>query len=68
MTYGQFIESLLIFAKYSEKGLEAWAHINPAHDEFWMGPDPEKVSPEDNARLLELGWYESDYGSYHRFS
>ena len=69
MTFAQWIESLQIFAKYSAKGLDGFANISAEHDEIFMGPDPEEVSEEDNARLEELGWMESSYGgSYHRFA
>lgn len=69
MTFAQWIESMKIFAKYSKDGLDTYANVHAAHDEIFMGPDPEDVSPEDNARLEELGWFESSYGgSYHRFA
>lgn len=68
MTFAEWIESMQIFAKYAPDGVDSYGTIHAAHDEIFMGPDPEKVSSEDNARLEELRWYPSEYSSYYRFT
>lgn len=53
MTSAQkIIEGLLILSKYEDNDIAA------EHDIIYAGPnDTSKISPEDVAKLEELGWY-----------
>lgn len=63
-TYAKWIEAFQIFAKYDPEGTDVAAE----HDEMWAGPDPSVVSPEDKARLEELGWRDYEDGNgFHAF-
>ena len=64
MTYGEWIESLQILAKSTEKGLDEKYPIQAEHDEIYCTSD--EVSPEGRARLEALGWREEkDCGWSH---
>lgn len=52
-TYRGWIEAFTIFNKYEP---EALYPVQPDHDIVYSGPSPAKVSEEDKARLVELGW------------
>ena len=56
MQIPNLIEALAIIAKQEP---EAW--VNVGHDEIFIGEyNPEKHTPEDLARLDELGWFEDE--------
>lgn len=63
-TWKDYAEAFTIFAKYGEGNYQTRAE----HDEIWSGPDPEDVSPEDIARLEELGWTPADEGGFRIFT
>lgn len=66
-TASGLIEAISIFAKYDEP--DSYFAISAEHDEIWLGPDPEIVTPEDTARLEQLG-FEPDFDGnscFHRF-
>lgn len=46
-------EGLMILAKYDPESHD----IAAEHDIIYAGPDPKRVTPEDAARLKELGWH-----------
>lgn len=60
MTYREWIEVMNIFAKYHEKGLDGHPAAAARHQQMWFGCAGEEISPEDLARLEELGWYSYD--------
>jgi len=66
-TNKEWIESFSIFDKYAIDPSEEGVHRTTA-DDIYAGPDPVKVSPEDKARLEELGWHDYGTGSFHTFS
>jgi hypothetical protein len=54
--YRELAEALAIFDRYMPEG--EYGEFHAEHDQIWAGPnDYEAVSPEDIARLEELGWY-----------
>lgn len=61
-TYSEWIEALEIFSKYEHvQGFSA------DHDEVFAGPNPEVVSDDDSTKLIELGWYPSDYDCFRKY-
>lgn len=52
-TFQAWAEAFAIFAKYEPESI---AHVAAEHDIIYAGPEVE-VSPEDKARLEELGWF-----------
>lgn len=67
MTHKEWIESITIFAFYAENGGDSHLEVYAEHDEIFLGPNPEIVSPKHLKRLDELGWLESD-GCFQRFA
>jgi hypothetical protein len=67
-SFREVIEGLRIFIPYSEKGEEAH-NIDAQHDVIYARPDYGKaLTPEDEARLKELGWhFELEADSWARF-
>lgn len=55
-----YAESFAIFAKYEPSDILDLDY-NSIHVDL-----AEQVSPEDHARLLELGWSEGSYGGYSK--
>lgn len=55
-----FAESFAIFAKYKAKDV---LDLDYNSIGVYLA---EEVSPEDEARLLELGWEKAQYGGYIR--
>jgi hypothetical protein len=57
-------EALAIFAKYP-----VGQSICVEHDEILVASDlkPEQMSPEDLARVNELGWQSQKHGGFHKF-
>lgn len=47
---------MTIFAKYHKDGLDGYPSAAARHQEMYFGCPGEKISPEDLARLEELGW------------
>ncbi len=66
MTWAEWAEAFAIFAKYAP-ACSKYNDVSAEHDEIWAGPDADEVSAEDVERLNELGWYEHEFGSFHRF-
>lgn len=63
MTNGNFAEGVAILAKYVDpEGYD----VRAEHDEIWMGGD-EVLSPEDDARLIGLGWRKAPEGGWSCF-
>ena len=59
-------EAFLIFAKYEP---HKFGNISAEYDVIYAGPDPEKVSDEDKARLEQLGWsVEDEYSCFYQFT
>jgi hypothetical protein len=52
LTWAEWAESFQIFAKHSQGKKRLVAR----KEEILAGPDPKEVSPEDCARLEEIGW------------
>lgn len=68
MTYREWIESMEIFAKYEEKGLDSYPIQRARHQQLGFGCPKELLSLEDKARLEELGWWDDDsYGMLNTF-
>lgn len=64
-TVAGWVEAFQIFAKYIPEG--EWLDVAAEHDEIFAGPNPEVVTPEDKARLEELGWGDYEDSSFKRF-
>ena len=62
-TFDAWIEALNIAKKYDDTG---FCEMGATHDTIFLPLDPEKVSPEDAARLEELGWH-IEYDSYAHY-
>jgi hypothetical protein len=60
-----WIEAFQIFAKYVPE--DEYFEVAAEHDEIYAGPNPEKVTPEDKARLEELGWHDFEDGCFKKF-
>ena len=68
-TLRNLIDGIAIIAKYRHDGLDSHG-IQAEHDEIYCGPDDEAVvSPEDIAKLEELGWHDDreSSGCFMRF-
>jgi hypothetical protein len=61
------VEGLNILLKYDHN---KDAHLQPEHDEIYIGgPPPKQMSPEDAARLSELNFsFDEAYDCWHRFT
>lgn len=55
MRYRELIEGLKILAQ-TETNKEESFNVCAEHDCIWAGNSEVKVSPEDRATLLKLGW------------
>ncbi len=65
-TYRGWIEAFTIFDKYEPEAIYV---VQPDHDIVYSGPNPDKVSEEDKARLEELGWLvDEDLECFSKFT
>ena len=66
MTYGEWIESLQILAKSTEKGMDEKYPIQAEHDEIYCSSG--EVSSEGRARLEALNWREDKGCGWRHFT
>ncbi len=59
-----FAEAFTIFAKYEEDG---YIETAAEHDIIYSGPTVVNTTPEDAARLRDLGWFEDEYDGWAKF-
>ena len=63
-TFKAWAESFTIMAKYSDEKFP----VSAEHDVISVMINHEAMSPEDAARLTELGWYIDEYGGLAKYT
>lgn len=64
-TYAAWAEVFAIFAKYVPDEI---GDVTAEHDQIWAGFDlVSKLTPEDEDRVRELGWHNTDFDAWTKY-